>query len=275
MFYLGGYNMIRLWEKDVPGFNSEFSDQIPGIVPYLAETEQCTSAVIVFPGGGYNHKAAHEGEPVALWLNSIGISAFVLEYRVYPYQHPYPLLDAQRAVRYVRYHAHEWKIDPNRIGVLGFSAGGHLASTVGTHFDLGNSNSNDPVERMSCRPDAMILCYPVITFGEFRHDGSMKALLGDNPSRELVDFLSNETQVTSETPPAFLWHTANDQAVPVENSLLFASALSRNKIPFELHIFPDGRHGLGLAQEHPQVSGWTGLCEKWLESIGFTKIQYK
>lgn len=263
--------MISLWEeKDIPGFDPELSEHIPAIIPYVIDTQKPTGAVIVFPGGGYSHRAYHEGEPVALWLNSIGISAFVLEYRVSPYRYPYPLLDAKRAIRYVRYHAKEWNIDPDRIGVLGFSAGGHLASTVGTHFDLGDANSDDPIERISCRPDAMILCYPVISFGEFRHDGSMRSLLGDNPSQDMITLLSNETQVTADTPPTFLWHTANDSGVPVENSLLFASALSKNKVPFELHVFPDGRHGLGLAQEHPQVKVWTKLCEKWLKSIGFT-----
>lgn len=264
--------MISLWEKDIPGFDPELSDHIPAIVPYIVDRENPTGAVIVFPGGGYCRRAAHEGEPVALWLNSIGISAFVLEYRVSPYRYPYPLLDAKRAIRYVRYHAKEWNINPNRIGVLGFSAGGHLAATVGTHFDFGDRNSDDPIERVSCRPDAMILCYPVISFGEFRHEGSMNALLGDKPSQDMIALLSNETQVTADTPPAFLWHTANDPGVLVENSLLFASALSKNKVSFELHIFPEGPHGLGLAQEHPQVKVWTRLCEEWLKSMGFAGV---
>ncbi len=265
--------MIELWDKDIPGFDPAISDHIPGIIPYIIDAQEPTGAVIVFPGGGYSHRAQHEGEPIALWLNSIGISAFVLEYRVSPYRYPYPLLDAKRAIRYVRYHAQEWNIDPKKIGILGFSAGGHLAATVGTHFDLGNSDSDDPIERVSCRPDAMVLCYPVITFVEFRHDGSMRALLGDNPSPDMIDMLSNESQVTTDTPPAFLWHTANDQAVPVENSLLFAGALSKNKVPFELHIFPDGRHGLGLARENPQVREWTRLCENWLKTMGFAGKQ--
>jgi acetyl esterase/lipase len=152
---------------------------------------------------------------------------------------------------------------------MGFSAGGHLASTVGTHFDDGRADAEDPVDRMSCRPDAMILCYPVITFGEYRHHGSMINLIGENPSDELIKLLSNELHVTPDTPPTFLWHTADDQAVPVQNSLLFAEALRRCGVPFELHIYPHGRHGLGLALGEPSVSSWTELCARWLKNLGF------
>ena len=155
---------------------------------------------------------------------------------------------------------------------MGFSAGGHLAATVGTHFDFGDPNSDDPIERVNCRPDAMILCYPVISFGEFRHEGSMNALLGDKPSQDMIALLSNETQVTADTPPTFLWHTANEPGVLVENSFLFSIALIKNKLSFELHIFPDGPHGIGLAQEHPQVKVWTRLCEEWLKSMGFAGV---
>jgi len=261
---------IPLWENEIPGFDPAIQQEPPRLEPYLLAGDGPQACIIVCPGGGYWGHAPHEGAPVAQWLNRLGISAFVLFYRTAPYHHPIPLLDAQRAVRLVRSRANEFGVDPDRVGMLGFSAGGHLVSTVGTHFDAGDERASDPVERASCRPDALVLCYPVISFGEFRHDGSRQALLGtDNPPASLVNLLSNELQVTPQTPPTFLWHTANDDGVPVENSLLFAAALSRNKVPFELHIFPDGQHGLGLAQEHPALSLWTKACENWLRAAGF------
>jgi len=266
-----GMNMkILLWEGEIPGFRKEFGQEEPWIIPYLVKGEAKRGAVVVCPGGGYTMKADHEGEPIALWLNSIGLSAFVLNYRVAPYQHPYPLMDVKRAIRTVRYHGEEWNIDPRRIGVLGFSAGGHLASTAGTLYDHGDPDAEDPIECMDSRPDAMVLCYPVITFGEFRHHGSMVNLIGEAPSDELRESLSSEKNVTENTPPTFLWHTADDAAVPVENSLMFASALSKCKVPFELHVFPHGRHGLGLAREEGlPVAAWTELCRNWFKTIGF------
>jgi acetyl esterase/lipase len=260
---------MNLWENNAPGYRSDYSEHPPTMTPYLLEKGEPHGAVIVFPGGGYGGRAQHEGEPVARWLNEIGCSAFVANYRVAPYKHPYPLTDAQRAIRFVRYHAKEWNIDPDKIGILGFSAGGHLASTASTHFDYGNASASDPIDRMSSRPDASILCYPVITFGEHRHHGSMVNLIGENPEEQLRNSLCNELQVTSETPPTFLWHTADDAAVPVENSFLYASSLSRSGVPFELHVFPHGRHGLGLAEGDASVSQWAGLCESWLRGIGF------
>lgn len=214
-------------------------------------------------------KADYEGEPVARWLNSLGLQAFVLDYRVFPYRHPTPLLDAQRAIRYLRHHAGDFNLDPGRIGILGFSAGGHLAATVATHFDRGDPQAGDPVNQHSCRPDALILCYPVITFGEFCHGGSRAALLGENPLPELLASLSNETQITAGTPPTFLWHSTNDQVVPVENSLLFAAGLRRHNVPFDLHIFNDGDHGGSLAEDNPILAPWTTLCQNWLQGIGF------
>lgn len=265
----GMFAMIKLWENEVPGFNPEFQQEVPSITPYIVDSTTPHSAIIVCPGGGYARKAEHEGKPIALWLNSIGISAFVLDYRVAPYQHPYPLKDAQRAIQYVRYTAAKWNIDPQRIGILGFSAGGHLASTAGTHFCEGNPSAQDPVETVSSRPNAMVLCYPVITFGEFRHNGSMVNLLGETPDEHLRHSLSTENSVSSDTPPTFLWHTADDASVPVENALLFSNALSRHKVPFEVHIFPKGRHGLGLALEASNVAFWTKLCENWFREIEF------
>lgn len=270
--------LIKLWENDVPGYNENFAAANPGqlkdastLTPYVLDTGKPTSCVIVFPGGGYYVRADHEAEPIALWLNSIGLSAFVLNYRVFPYTHPSPLIDAQRAIRFVRANASKWNIDPSRIGIIGFSAGGHLASTAGTHYDSGNAASPDPVERVSCRPDAMVLCYPVITLGDFRHDGSKMALLGKDANDALIRNLSNETQVSPDTPPAFLFHTADDNVVPVENSLLFAHSMSCNKVPCELHVFPHGPHGVGLASDDTVLSQWTTLCANWLKAIGFSE----
>lgn len=260
---------IKLWESSPPGYNPEIGDFTPQLTPYLLNTVQPSGAVIICPGGGYNHRSELEGAPVAEWMNRNGLTAFVLDYRVAPYRHPYPMLDAKRAVRMVRYHAAEWQGSPDKILLLGFSAGGHLAATVATGFDGGDVSAADPVERMSCRPDGLILCYPVITFGEYRHQGSNDCLLGDSPDASLLTALSHELNVTPDTPPTFLWHTANDASVPVENALLFAGALSKNSVPFELHVFPEGRHGLKLADDYPEVGIWKQLCEKWLRKMKF------
>ena len=259
---------IPLWPEGAPGFNPELPDAAPTITPYVLQSGEAHPAFVVCPGGGYSHRAPHEGEPLAKWFNSFGISAFVCNYRVSPYRHPYPSLDAKRAIRWVRHHAGEWNIDPGRLGILGFSAGGHVTSTAGTHYDGGDVSAEDPIDRVSCRPDAMVLCYPVITFvGDHRHEGSMTNLLGENPPEELRQSLSNHTQVIPDTPPTFLWHTADDGGVPVENSLMFASALSRNRVPFELHVYPTGPHGLGMAPDHPHIGTWTKLCEGWLKEL--------
>lgn len=263
-------NRIDLWDSEVPLYDPSIGQPKPCLEPFLMSGRELNSCVIICPGGGYLEHADYEGEPVARWLNRLGISVFVLYYRLFPYHHPAPLLDAQRAIRLVRLRAEEFNIDPQRIGILGFSAGGHVASTAGTHFDGGKSLSADPVERISSRPDAMILCYPVVTFGEYRHEGSRLALLGSYyPSQELVDMLSNEKHVTSQTPPTFLWHSSEDEAVPVENSLLFAGALSRHKVPFDLHIFSHGMHGGSLAEDNPALSLWTKACAAWLRDSGF------
>lgn len=243
--------------------------EIPHLTPFLVGADEPTGAVIVCPGGGYRGRAAHEGAPVARWLNSLGIVAFVLDYRVAPSHHPIPLADAQRAIRTVRHNAATWHVRPDRVGILGFSAGGHLAATAGTHFDAGDARATDPIERQSSRPDALVLCYAVISFGEFRHDGSMVNLLGPEPPEHLRRLLSNELHVTADTPPTFLWHTGDDAGVPVENALLFANALRRNSVPFALHIYPHGRHGLGLAPDDPIVRTWSALCGQWLAAAGF------
>lgn len=264
---------IILWPDGAPAAVGKEPADIPTVTAFLAPKEKATgAAVIVCPGGGYSHLADHEGRPVAEWLNTLGISAFVLKYRFGPrYHHPQPLLDAARAVRTVRARATEWQLDPNRIGVLGFSAGGHLASTLGTHFDAGKVDAADPIERVSSRPDLMILIYPVITMREFTHAGSKRMLLGENAPEDLVKLLSNDEHVTKETPSAFLVHTADDPAVPVENSLRFATALRKARVPVEIHVYEHGPHGFGLGTKDPILSTWPQRCAEWLKMHGFMK----
>jgi len=260
---------LLLWPEGAPLAAGTTDEDMPAITPYLVEG-QGNAAIVVAPGGGYANRANHEGDPIAEWLNSLGISAFVLRYRVQPYKHPAPLFDAQRAIRTVRHRAEEFGIDANRVGMLGFSAGGHLTSTAGTHYDAGQPEAIDPIERQSCRPDALVLCYPVITLKDpHTHSGSRKFLIGEDAEAELLQSLCNDEQVTADTPRTFLWHTADDGAVPVENSLQFAAALSKHKVPFELHVYESGRHGLGLAADHPYAQGWTSACADWLRNIGF------
>jgi acetyl esterase/lipase len=257
-----------LWPGGAPGALGTEAVDKPKITVYLAPAGRATgAAVVVCPGGGYHILAAdHEGKQIALWLNSLGVSAFVLQYRLGErYRHPAPLQDAQRAIRMVRSRAVEWRVDPKRVGILGFSAGGHLASTAATHFDDGRADAVDPIERQGSRPDFAVLCYAVISLVDpVAHSGSRKNLLGDPADPALVELLSNEKQVTSRTPPTFLWHTADDAGVPVENSLLFFEALKKAGVPAELHVFPHGRHGLGLAPGDPVVSQWADLCARWL-----------
>jgi len=259
---------ILLWPEGAPGAQGSSEEDQPALTICLAGGEQKVSTgVLVFPGGGYVHLAMdHEGYQIAAWLNSYGISAFVLRYRLGPkYRHPIELGDAQRAIRYVRAHASEFGIDPRRIGVWGFSAGGHLASSTGTHFDNGNAGSFDAIELQSSRPDFMILAYPVITFTQpFMHRGSRDALLGFTPEPALADLLSNERHVTHETPPSFLFHTSDDDVVPVENSIVFYQALRAARVPVEMHIYEHGPHGVGLARDDPELSRWPDLLAAWL-----------
>jgi len=267
---------ILLWPQGAPGALGQASDDIPTLTPYLAARDQASgAAMVVCPGGGYGGLASHEGPDYALFLNQHGVTAFVLKYRLgsHGYRHPRMLEDAQRAIRLVRARAAEWQIDPKRIGIMGSSAGGHLASTAVTHFDAGVPDASDPVERQSCRPDLGILCYPVITMGANTHEGSKKNLLGPNPSPELVTLLSNELQVRSNTPPCFVWHTVEDTAVKVENSLEFAAALQRHGVPFDLHIYQKGPHGIGLQDKPPfqNVHPWARDLVFWLKQQGFVK----
>lgn len=264
-----------LWPDGAPGALGTSSNDIPKLTVYLPATNLATGAAIVIcPGGGYGHLARHEGEDYARWLNEQGIAGFVLRYRLGSagYRHPAMLQDAARALRTVRARAAELGVDPRRVGIMGSSAGGHLASTLLTHFDAGQPDAADAIERQSSRPDLGILCYPVITLGEFTHRGSRKNLLGDDPDPALIELLSNERQVTSNTPPCFIWHTWEDKGVPVENSLQFAAALRRAGVPFALHIYERGGHGLGLGTSQWQPESrhpWTRDCEFWLRERGF------
>ena len=256
-----------LWPKGAPGAVGKEDADRPELRIYLPAAKPSGTAVVVCPGGGYGALAMdHEGRQIADWLNSLGVAAFVLKYRLGPrYHHPAPLQDAQRALRYVRLHAQELGIAPDRIGIWGFSAGGHLAATAGTHFHAGDSKAADPIERISSRPDFLILAYPVISFtAEYTHLGSRKNLLGDNPDPQLVESLSNEKQVTPETPPTFLFHTDGDTGVPPENSVSFYLALRKARVPAEMHIYEQGPHGVGLATADPILSSWPNRLADWL-----------
>ena len=241
-------------------------DAVTRLTPYLPHLAGPTPAVIVCPGGAYERLAPHEGEPVARWLNTLGIAAFVLNYRVAPHRWPAPLEDVRRAIRLVRFHAATWNVDADRVGIIGFSAGGHLAAALGTHHDRGDETADDPVERQSSRPDFLVLGYALIdrALTRPRQQTDGPAPVRTTPGDDRPPLPALDTHVTPETPPTFLWHTADDARVLVENSLRFAGALSNHGVPFALHIYPHGRHGLGLAQDDPVVSSWTTLCATWL-----------
>ncbi|QDU98350.1 alpha/beta hydrolase [Lignipirellula cremea] len=264
-----------IWPQGAPGALGETANDQPQLIISLPDPDRATGAAIVIcPGGGYGHLAmSHEGRDVADWLNNLGVAAFVCDYRHRGkgYGHPAPMQDVQRALRIVRARAKEFHVDPQRIGVLGFSAGGHLASTAATHFDAGDAEAADPLDRVSCRPDFAILCYPVILLGNpLGHAGSQKNLLGENADPALIAAFSNEKQVTAETPPTFLWHTSEDRGVPPQNSVAFYLALLDAKVPAELHIFEKGGHGMGLVHRAPELpaANWPKLCEAWLRHRG-------
>jgi acetyl esterase/lipase len=227
--------------------------------------------IIICPGGGYCTLADHEGTAIVQWALSLGFAAALLHYRHSPHhRHPAPLADADRAIRTVRAEAGASHIDPNHVAIIGFSAGGHLVSTISTHFSAGDPHSSDPLARHSSRPDAAILCYPVIALtGELAERGSAKNLLGERVTGPLAEALSTHTKVTPQTPPTFLFHTVEDAPVPMENSLLYAAALRKNGVPFELHLYEKGQHGVGLAKEDPVLQTWPDLCVRWLRSHGF------
>jgi acetyl esterase/lipase len=261
-----------LWTKAAPGAKGNEPADVPAILVSKAPADKANgAAIVVCPGGGYGGLAMdHEGHQIAAWLNSQGITAVILKYRLGPrYHHPIPLTDAKRAVRTVRAKAKEWGIDPHRIGILGFSAGGHLASTAGTHFDDGDAKAADPIDRVASRPDFMVLLYPVITLsGPAAHVGSRNNLLGKSPDPKLVESLSNHNMVTSDTPPTFLVHTTEDKAVPPENSVLFYSSCVKHQVPAELHVYERGRHGLGLGPKDLPFASWPDRCLSWLQSRG-------
>lgn len=260
-----------LWKDGAPGaLGSEAKDQPQGIL-YGLDSKEKKPGLVICPGGGYGGLAMdHEGHQIARWANSMGMVALICDYRHRGkgYGHPCPLQDAQRAIRFMRNQATEWNVDPERIGIIGFSAGGHLVSTVLTHFDDGDASSVDPVAKRSSRPNFGILCYPVIGMGQpYTHLGSQKNLLGDAPDPELVRSLSNEYHVSEATPPTFLFHTQEDKVVLPINSLKFYGALVEKGVLSELHVFPKGRHGVGLAKGMAGAEHWPMLCEQWLKSI--------
>ena len=281
--------VLPLWPKNIP--NSIKTDekeevisadivriakvQLPQIEVYLPAKKIATGqAVLIFPGGGYGILAYDwEGSDFAKLLNAKGIAGIVVKYRLpnsksVTEKHKVPLQDAQRAVRTVRYNAAEWNIDPNNIGIIGFSAGGHLASTLGTHYNEVVYAKQDAIDQLSARPDFMTLAYPVITMGELNtHGGSRKNLLGENPTQEMLDHFSNELQVTADTPPTFLLHASDDTAVPVENSLLFYTALLKHKVPAAMHIYPTGGHGFALGLQEPHLATWTDQWIGWMNSL--------
>jgi acetyl esterase/lipase len=271
-----GQTPILLWPDGAPGALGTEDQDKPSLTPYLPDPDKASgAAIVVCPGGAYGALAPHEGPDYALYLRDQGLAAFVLKYRLgsHGYRHPRMLEDAQRAVRLVRSRAEEWKVDPKRVAIMGSSAGGHLASTAVTHFDAGKPDAADPIERQSCRLDLGILCYPVISMGPMTHAGSKKNLLGENPDASLVELLSNEKQVTRETPPCFIWHTVEDKTVKVENALEFGAALQRAGVPFDLHVYEQGRHGIGLADKPPftNVHPWAKDLVFWLKAHKFVK----
>jgi len=261
-----------LWAEGAPGAKGTVPEDVPTLSVYLPDPERAIgTAVVVCPGGGYRALAKdHEGDQIARWFNSQGIAAFVLTYRLGPkYHHPVQRGDVLRAIRTVRARAWSYGVREDRIGVMGFSAGGHLASTAATLFDAGDPDAEERIERFSSRPDFAVLVYPVIALdAPYTHQGSKRNLLGENPPAELVEKLSTEKQVTADTPPTFLFHTTEDKAVPPENSVAFYLALRKAGVPAEMHIFERGRHGMGLAWSDRALSSWPGLLANWLSVRG-------
>lgn len=264
---------VRLWTGDAPGALGQTTNDIPDLTPWLLSGPGPHPAIVVLPGGGYGALAQHEGAGYASWLQTNGIAAFVARYRLgtHGYRHPCMLQDAARAVRTVRARAAEWNVDPNRIGIMGSSAGGHLASTVLTHFDPGEAGAADATDRQSSRPDFGVLCYAVISLqSPTGHPGSMRNLLGDRPDPVLLESLCNERQVTKDTPPTFLWSLDKDPVVKVENSTAFATALSAKGVPFEFHVYPGDKHGTGL-RNFPvdnSIHPWGPALLRWLQVRG-------
>jgi acetyl esterase/lipase len=267
--------VLPLWSGRAPGALGTEESDVPALTVYLPRTMTAnTPAAVVCPGGAYLRLASnHEGRQVASFLNSLGIAAFVLRYRLGPrYHHPIELGDAQRAMRMLRSHAGEWRLDASRIGIVGFSAGGHLAMTASTHFDAGDPRAPDPVDRAGSRADFAVLGYPVISMTEAgTHQGSRTNLLGDNPDPSVAKSLSGEQTVTKDTPPTFIFQTNEDTVVPAENSVYYYLALRKAGIPSEMHVFEKGPHGVGLANDSPALSAWSSLLANWLRGRGVIK----
>ncbi|MCB9938528.1 MAG: alpha/beta hydrolase [Planctomycetaceae bacterium] len=257
---------LTLWNNHAPVDGEKFEEADTWITVHRAENGNGT-AIVICPGGGYGGLVTGgEGHGIAQWLNQHGITGVVLEYRL-PTGRPFvPLLDAQRAIRTVRANAKDWDVDPTRVGIMGFSAGGHLASTAGTHFDAGNATAKDPVDRVGCRPDFMILVYPVITMDETTHRGSRNNLLGATPNEALIELFSNEKQVTTHTPPTFLAHAVDDKPVPIENSRAFYKALQTHNVPSKLLELPSGGHGLN-GYKGPMWDAWQEQSLAWLTEL--------
>lgn len=260
-----------LWPDGTPGALGNTVNDKPEITIHLPPPGEANgTAVVICPGGGYGAlMMSYEGHDIAKWLNRQGIAGIVLKYRVSPYRHPAPLHDGQRALRLVRARANKLGIDPKRIGIMGFSAGGHLASTVGTHFDAGDPQAKDPLDRVSCRPDFLVLIYPVISMGQppNGHGGSTANLLGSAPSAQLLEQLSNEKQVTAETPPAFLAHAKTDRVVPSEHSARFTAACTAHNVPVDYFELPRGAHGLGCGKG-AEWEAWQTACSDWFKTRG-------
>lgn len=273
-----GVPRIPLWTGGAPGAvkgpDKDADPDQPTLDVYLpAKDKAVGTAVVICPGGGYGHLAVDkEGKQVAQMFNTHGVAGFVLRYRHAPrYHYPFPQNDAKRAVRFVRTHAAEYGIDPHRIGLMGFSAGGHLASSIVTHFDDGDPAAADPIDRASCRPDFGVLCYPVITFTNepYVHKGSRRNLVGED--HKLWQEMSSELHVTAQTPPCWLYSTNADTGVPCENVILFFEAMRKAHVPGELHIFQPGHHGLGMAQSIPDLAVWPGMLINWMGLNGWMK----
>ncbi|MBQ1203691.1 MAG: alpha/beta hydrolase [Loktanella sp.] len=264
---------IYLWENDVPLYEESLGQEKPSITPFLVQDGQEHGAMIVCPGGGYTMKCVDkEGTLIAEKLNRMGIHAFVLDYRVVPYHMPVMLLDAQRAIRYVRCFAKQFGVKADKIGIMGFSAGGHLTGMCGVKWDMGDETAEDAIERVSCRPDAIAPCYGVLNLHSVRSGGFSTSVTGMGfPDLATYHEYSPEYGVTKDTPPTFMFHTAEDPLVPVEQSIDFAQKCADYGVPVELHVFPFGPHGIGLGHEEvaPGASCWSDLLGKFLHHHGF------
>lgn len=262
---------IRLWAGDAPGALGNDAVDTPTLTVYAPPPAQRNgSSVLIFPGGGYERLAPHEGKGYAEWFAAHGVTAYVLKYRIGPkYHYPAMFNDALRALRMVRSFAKRDGLDPHRIAVIGSSAGGHLAAMLATSFDRGAANAEDPIDRESARPDLAILCYPVVSMGDFAHAGSKRNLIGTDASSELIEKTSPQLHITAETPPCFLWSTYEDKTVPVENALMFASALRAAKVPFSLHIYEKGVHGAGLGTPERAAPPWPDALLYWMRERKF------